>query len=58
MDKKEITAILQDLKAVQRQIERLKEQETHLERQRYLKLIDAELLDALHNLKNLLRQFD
>jgi len=43
------------VKEIQRKIEIAKNSETHLEKNRLLKLIDAELMDALHNLESLIK---
>ena len=55
MDKDKITQLHQKLKEIQREIDRLKRDEDHVERERLLKMIDAELLDAIHNMENLLK---
>ncbi len=43
------------VKEAQKKIETAKNRETHLEKNRLLKLIDAELMDALHNLESLIK---
>ncbi len=55
MEKDKITQLHQRLKEIQREIDRLKRDEDHVERERLLKMIDAELLDAIHNMENLLK---
>ena len=47
--------IYQVVKEIQKKIEKAKNSETHLEKNRLLKLIDAELMDALHNLNELIK---
>ncbi len=53
MNRPEIGQLLKDLKQILESIEEAKENEKHIEKQRLLKLIDAELMDALHNLEKL-----
>jgi preprotein translocase subunit SecA len=53
MNKNELAVLIKDLKRIQQAIEKSKYQETHLEKIRLLKMIDAELLDALHNMETL-----
>jgi len=54
MEKHKIQEHLSKLKEIQREIGEHARSEQHVERQRLLKLIDAELLDAIHNLTELL----
>jgi hypothetical protein len=53
MNRPEIEKLLNDLKKILKSIEEVKEHEKHLEKKRLLKMIDAELMDALHNLEKL-----
>ncbi len=53
MKKGEITQLSDGLKQIQIKIQEYKQKETHLEKSRLLKLIDAEIMDAIHNLNNL-----
>jgi hypothetical protein len=55
MNKDELQVLRNDLRNIQRVIEKYKYHETHLEKIRFLKMIDAELLDALHNIEELLK---
>lgn len=54
MNKDKLQVLRNDLRNIQKVIEKFKYQETHLEKIRLLKMIDAELLDALHNMEELL----
>ncbi|GAB4365378.1 MAG: hypothetical protein Kow0042_04620 [Calditrichia bacterium] len=58
MKRSDLASIYEQLQSVQRKIENYKHTETHLEINRLLKLVDAELLDALHNLEKLLEILD
>lgn len=53
MNRPEIEKLLNDLKKILKSIEEVKQHEKHLEKKRLLKMIDAELMDALHNLEKL-----
>ncbi|MEJ2635294.1 MAG: hypothetical protein P8184_08385 [Calditrichia bacterium] len=53
MKKGEIIQLSDGLKQIQIKIQEFKQKETHLEKNRLLKLIDAEIMDAIHNLNNL-----
>jgi hypothetical protein len=53
MNRPELEKLLTDLKKILKSIEDFKEHEKHLEKKRLLKMIDAELMDALHNLEKL-----
>lgn len=55
MNKNELEVLIKDIKRVQQAIEKSKYQETHLEKIRLLKMIDAKLLDALRNMETLQR---
>ena len=49
-----IRSIFSELQKIQKQIEKYKDEEKNIEKIRLLKMIDAEILDALHNMENLL----
>lgn len=55
---KNLRPIYSDLIKIRKSIENYKADETHLEKIRLLKMIDAELMDALYNLENLLELTD
>ena len=48
-----IRSIFSELQKIQKQIEKYKDEEKNIEKIRLLKMIDAEILDALHNMENL-----
>lgn len=54
MNHEELNIIFQELKQIRRKIENGKHREKHIEKNRLFKLIDAELMDALHNLEKLI----
>ncbi len=56
MEKSDVQELHRKLMAIQKEIDRLKREESHVERERLLKMIDAELLDAIHNIENLLKE--
>lgn len=54
MNKEELQKIYTDIKKIQVTIDRLKQQEKDLENKRLLKMVDAELMDAIYNVELLL----
>lgn len=58
MKRDELIDLAQKIKNIQQGIEKYKQRESHLEKSRILKLIDAELMDALKNLEYLIRIVD
>ncbi|MBN2366858.1 MAG: hypothetical protein JXL67_11880 [Calditrichaeota bacterium] len=54
MNKEELQKIYTDIKKIQLTIDRLKQQEKDLENKRLLKMVDAELMDAIYNVELLL----
>ncbi len=54
MKRQEISQAFDELKNIQKKIDAQQQIETHLEAKRLLKMIDAELMDALHNMQALL----
>lgn len=52
--KLQLQEIYFQVRELQKQISRMSQLESHMEKQRLLKLVDAELMDALHNLQLLL----
>jgi hypothetical protein len=50
MKNEEFTVLYEELKKIQKKLFKFQSKETDLEILRKLKLIDAELIDALHNL--------
>jgi len=53
-EKTDLRSVYSDLKRIRKTIENYKTSEFNFERSRLLKMIDAELMDALYNLENLL----
>ncbi len=58
MKRDELIDLEQKIKNIQQSIEKYKQRENHLEKSRILKLIDAELMDALQNLEYLIDIID
>jgi len=58
MKRDQLIDLEQKIKNIQQSIEKYKQGENHLEKSRILKLIDAELMDALKNLEYLIRIVD
>ena len=52
--KTDLHSLYSDLVKIRKSIENCKTGETNFEKSRLLKMIDAELMDALYNLENLL----
>jgi hypothetical protein len=57
MTREQLHSLQIELKTIQQKIEQYKDEETHLEKSRLLKIVDAELMDALHNLELLIETF-
>lgn len=53
-DLKDLRSVFSELIKIQKKIENYKDEESNIEKIRLLKMIDAELMDALYNLENLL----
>ena len=58
MKSNELVDLTKKIKDIQKSIEKYKQRESHFEKSRLLKLIDAELMDALHNLEYLITIMD
>jgi hypothetical protein len=57
-ESKDFQSVYSDLIKIRKAIENFKTAETNLEKIRLLKMIDAELMDALYNLESLLELSD
>ncbi len=54
MKRTDLQQLQEELTQVRISIEKYKNLENHVEKNRYLKMIDAELMDALHNMEQLI----
>lgn len=53
-DLKDLRSVYSELIKIQKKVENYKDEESNIEKIRLLKMIDAELMDALYNMENLL----
>ena len=53
-DLKDLRSVYSELIKIQKKVENYKDEESNIEKIRWLKMIDAELMDALYNMENLL----